>query len=160
MYVNTHVYPSEVGSYTITYWTLEIFQTCDVQKIIEISILRWICMCISMMCSPSGALPPTPHAFGGTGFFVYLPRHQISKPNEGISKTLSFRALDWAGVKPPQAVLERGSSLFKRSSSGVKPPRGIAPRGIACHVIIPQKFGDVLSRTADFFSEMYNEKIF
>jgi hypothetical protein len=31
---------------------------------------------------------------------------------------------------------------------------------IACHVIIPKNIGDIFSRPADFFSEMYNEKIF
>jgi hypothetical protein len=31
---------------------------------------------------------------------------------------------------------------------------------IACHVIIPKNIGDIFSRPTDFFSEMYNEKIF
>ena len=46
-----------------------------------------------MMCSPSGALPPTPHAFGGTGFLYTCHVIKQPKPTEGISKTLSFRAL-------------------------------------------------------------------
>ena len=68
-----------------------------------------------------GALPPNPHAFGGTGFFYAGGGyHSHFKPPANL-KPFHYP------LPPPgaQALLQAGLSPFKRSSSRARVPQGL-----------------------------------
>jgi hypothetical protein len=74
---------------------------------------------------PAGALPPTPHAFGGTGFFYAGDgcRSHFKPPREWLRFRLDATRHRRGQTLEP--LLEQGSSPVKRSSSRARVPQGL-----------------------------------